>query len=68
MYVPPDKVHKALDKALETYTPHDWRFIGEAFRYSMWDQRKLENFRELLVGFSLADSRARGLTDDESGW
>jgi len=65
----PDKTHKAFDKALETYTPYqDWRYLGESFRYAMWDERKLANLREFLVGFSIADSKAmRGQVDDSWG-
>ena len=68
MIIPLDKVHKAFDKALEVYTPHDWRYLGETFRYAMYDERKLANFREFLVGFSIADSKtSHGQVDDSWG-
>ena len=68
MIIPVDKVHKAFDKALEVYTPHDWRYLGESFRYSMYDESKLRNLREFLVGFSIADSKSmHGQFDDSWG-
>ena len=65
MIIPVDKVLKTMDKALEIYTPHnDWRYLGRSFRYAMFDERKLYNFREFCVGFSLADSEiSRGGVD-----
>ena len=61
-----DKVWKAFDRALETYSPHDdWQWLGESFRHQMIDHNKLNKFRAFLVGFSLADSRLRDLDRQE---
>lgn len=65
-----DKVWKAFDKALETYSPHDdWQWLGESFRHQMIDPVKLRKFRAFLAGFSIADSRLRSLEkEDDIGY
>lgn len=61
MFASTDKVHKLFIKALEAHTPHDWRYLGESFRLSLWDEAMIERMRSFVVGFSVADSQSRGL-------
>lgn len=61
MFASPEKIHKLLVKVLEMHTPHDWRYIGETFRMSLWDEGMIDNMRSFVIGFSVADSERRGL-------